>query len=51
MFIFQGCEDFIDAVGARVGYLRVEEAGVHGALGDSLLSSKGILAFESANVG
>jgi hypothetical protein len=29
----------------------VEEAGVHEAFGDSLLSSKGLLAFETANIG
>jgi hypothetical protein len=50
-FVFHGCEKSIDAVGAAVGYMDIEEAGVYEALGDSLLSSEGLLALDSANVG
>jgi hypothetical protein len=49
-FVFQGCEEAVDAVGAAVGRLCVEEAGVYEAFGDSLLSGKGLLAFESSNI-
>jgi formylmethanofuran dehydrogenase subunit E len=43
-FIFHGCEEPVDAVGASVGHLGVEELGVDVTLGDSLLSSDGLLA-------
>jgi hypothetical protein len=50
-FVFRGCEESVDAVGAAVGSLCVDEAGVHEAFGDSLLSRKGLLALEAANIG
>jgi hypothetical protein len=50
-FVFQGCQEAVDTVGAAVGRLCVEEAGVDEAFGHSLLSGKGFLAFESPNVG
>jgi hypothetical protein len=50
-FVFQGCEESIDTVGATVGCLRVEEAGEYEALDDSSLSSEGLLALESINLG
>jgi hypothetical protein len=50
-FVFQGREEAVDAVGAAVGRMCVEGAGVDEAFGDSLLSGKGLLAFESSNVG
>jgi hypothetical protein len=50
-FVFQGCEEAVDAVGVAVGRVCVEEAGVDEAFGDPLLSGKGLLAFESSNVG
>ena len=50
-FVFQCREEAVDAVGAAVGSLCVEESGVDEAFGDSLLSGKGLLAFESSNVG
>jgi hypothetical protein len=49
--VFQGCEEFVDAVGAAVGCLGVEEAEVCEALGDSLFSSEGLLALEASYVG
>jgi hypothetical protein len=50
-FVIQGCEEAVDAVGAAVGRMCVEEAGADEASGDSLFSGKGFLAFESPNVG
>eukprot|EP00193_Tetraselmis_chui_P000280 CAMPEP_0177761228 /NCGR_PEP_ID=MMETSP0491_2-20121128/5692_1 /TAXON_ID=63592 /ORGANISM="Tetraselmis chuii, Strain PLY429" /LENGTH=192 /DNA_ID=CAMNT_0019277187 /DNA_START=859 /DNA_END=1439 /DNA_ORIENTATION=- len=50
-FVFKCREEAVDAVGAAVGSLCVEESGVDEAFGDSLLSGKGLLAFESSNVG
>jgi hypothetical protein len=50
-FVCQGCEEFVDAVGAPVGCMRVQETGVHEAFCDSLLSREGLLALEAANVG
>jgi hypothetical protein len=50
-FVFHGREEAVDAVGAAVGRMCVEEAGVDEAFGDLLLSGKGLLAFESSNVG
>jgi hypothetical protein len=50
-FVFKGCHKSIDAVGAVVGYLPTEEAGIYDALGDSLLSSEGLLALKAANIG
>jgi hypothetical protein len=50
-FVFPGCKEAVDAVGAAVGLMCVEEAGVDEAFGDSLLSGKGLFAFESSNVG
>jgi hypothetical protein len=50
-FVFQGREEAVDAVGAAVGRLCVEESRVDEAFGDSLLPGKGLLAFESSNVG
>jgi hypothetical protein len=50
-FVFQGCEESVDAVGAAVGCLRVEEAGVNEAFCNSLLSCEGLFALEAANVG
>jgi hypothetical protein len=49
-FLFQGCEESIDAVGAAVGLPRVEEAGAYEALGDSLLSSEGAFLSSSRRV-
>jgi hypothetical protein len=49
--VFQGCEESVDAVGAAVGCLGVEEAGVDEALGDSYLSSEGLLALEATYIG
>jgi hypothetical protein len=50
-FVFKGCEESVDAVGVVVGSQCVKEAGVHEAFGDSLLSRKGLLALEAANIG
>jgi hypothetical protein len=50
-FVFQSWEESIYVIGASVGYLGVEEAGVYEGLGDSLLSSEGLLALEASNVG
>jgi hypothetical protein len=50
-FVFQRCEESVDAVGVVVGIQFVEEAGFHEAFGDSLLSRKGLLALEAANIG
>jgi hypothetical protein len=50
-FVVKGCEESIDAVGAVVGCMRIEEAGVSEALGDSLRSREGLLTLEAANVG
>jgi hypothetical protein len=49
--VFRGCEESVDAVDAPVGNLYVEEARVHEALNDSLLSRKGVLALGAANIG
>jgi hypothetical protein len=49
LFVFWGCEESVNAVGAAVNNMCVEEAGVHVAFGDSLLSHKGLL--EAANIG
>jgi hypothetical protein len=49
--VFHGCEESVDAVGAAVGCLGVEEAGVDEALGDSLFSCEGILGLELSFVG
>jgi hypothetical protein len=38
-FVFHGCEEAVDAVGAAVGRLCVEESGIYEAFGDSLLSN------------
>jgi hypothetical protein len=50
-FVFQSCEESVDAASAPVGSLCVEEAEVHELFYDSLLSCKGLLALEAANVG
>jgi hypothetical protein len=51
-FVFKGCHNkTIDAVGAVVGCLPIEETGIYDALGDSLLSSEGLLALKAANIG
>jgi hypothetical protein len=50
-FVFKGWEESIDVDGASVGCLSFEEADDYEALDDSLLSSKGLLAFESSIVG
>jgi hypothetical protein len=50
-FVFQGREEAVDAVGAAVGRMCVEEPGVDEAFGYLLLSGKGLLAFESSDVG
>jgi hypothetical protein len=50
-FVFQGCEETVDAVGVAVDGLCVKEAGVSEAFCDSLLSREGLLALEAANVG
>jgi hypothetical protein len=42
-FVFQGCEEAVDAVGAAVGRMCVEESGVYKAFGDSLLTGKAIV--------
>jgi hypothetical protein len=49
--VVMGCGDSVDAVGAAVGCLGVEEAGVYEALGDSFVSSEGLLALEASYVG
>jgi hypothetical protein len=49
-FVFYGCEESVDAVSDAVGRLCVEEAGVHEAYSDSLLSRKGLFALEAANI-
>jgi hypothetical protein len=48
--VFQGCEECVDAIGAPVGNMYVEEAGVNQAFNDSLLSRKGVLALGAANI-
>jgi hypothetical protein len=46
-FVFQGCMESVDDVGAVVGRVCVEEAGVNEGLCDSLLPREGLLALDT----
>jgi hypothetical protein len=49
--VFRGREEAVDAVNEAVGCLGVEDVGVYEALGDTLMSSGGLLAIEASYAG